>query len=162
MNKLLPAVFAVTFLSACNSPVLNHANAQGSTSDQQTATQQNGSCPLAFPRHGMCGELVWDQAPNSQDPSFFVLRFWKMNEATSSGPYSNPGLDVFVKLWMPSMGHGSSPVTLVQARDNGGQAISGVFQGSNAYFIMPGSWEVRVQLRTGAQVDEEAVENVEI
>jgi hypothetical protein len=63
---------------------------------------------------------------------------------------------------MPAHGHGSSPVTLEQERDAGGQVIPGVFSGTNVYFIMPGTWQVKVQLKQGATVTEEADLNVQI
>lgn len=45
--------------------------------------------------------------------------------------------DFTLKLWMPDMGHGSSPVTLNQLGLN-------KYQVSQAFFIMTGAWEVRV------------------
>lgn len=43
-----------------------------------------------------------------------------------------------VKLWMPEMGHGSSPVTVTQFGVN-------KYRVTEAYFIMPGQWEVQVK-----------------
>lgn len=45
--------------------------------------------------------------------------------------------NVQVELWMPDMGHGSSPVAVEQL-----DAVH--FHVSQAYFIMPGTWEIRV------------------
>jgi YtkA-like len=48
--------------------------------------------------------------------------------------------DLTVKLWMPDMGHGSWPVTITQFGVN-------KYKITQAYFIMPGSWEVRVAFK---------------
>lgn len=45
--------------------------------------------------------------------------------------------DMKVELWIPSMGHGSSPVTVQQFGLN-------KYKVSQAYFIIPGQWEVRL------------------
>lgn len=150
-------------LAACNSPLLEHANAQEAGGRSRSdASSQNSRCPLNFPQHGICAELTWDQTPNEQNPSTFTLRFWASGEATSNGPYSAPNDKVFVKLWMPSMGHGSAPVTLAQEMDAGNQVIPGIYSGSNVYFIMTGAWQVKVQLKQGSTVTEEANLDVQI
>lgn len=58
--------------------------------------------------------------------------------------------DVEVVLWMPSMGHGSSPTQVEKAVDANGNLLVGVFNVKQIYFIMGGEWEVRVTL-TDAQ-----------
>ncbi|MGZ3690492.1 MAG: FixH family protein [Pseudobdellovibrio sp.] len=45
--------------------------------------------------------------------------------------------DMSVVLWMPEMGHGSSPVKLELFGLN-------KYKVTQAYFIMPGTWEVRL------------------
>ncbi|MBI3554828.1 MAG: FixH family protein, partial [Deltaproteobacteria bacterium] len=69
---------------------------------------------------------------------------------------------VGVKLWMPAMGHGSSPVNVAHAVDQGGANVPGVFKATNVYFVMPGDWDVHVQLKNGSKVVEETVEKVTI
>lgn len=43
-----------------------------------------------------------------------------------------------LRLWMPSMGHGSAPLKI---QDLGG----GIFQVTNVYFIMPGDWQIQLR-----------------
>lgn len=45
-------------------------------------------------------------------------------------------------LWMPGMGHGSSPVQLKQLGPN-------LFQVTKAYFVMPGQWVIRMRFEFG-------------
>ena len=62
--------------------------------------------------------------------------------------------NIKVVLWMPSMGHGSSPTQVEHAVDANGSAITGAYSVKNVYFVMPGEWEVRVIL-TDAQGTQE-------
>lgn len=48
--------------------------------------------------------------------------------------------DLTLKLWMPDMGHGSSPVTLTAFGVN-------KYKVTQAFFIMPGTWEVRIAFK---------------
>lgn len=48
--------------------------------------------------------------------------------------------DLTVQLWMPSMGHGSSPVKITQLGVN-------KYKVTEAFFVMPGTWEVRVTFK---------------
>ncbi len=147
---------------ACNSPILEHANAGQTAPLTDSNKEKTEKCPLSFPKHGYCAELTWDSALNDQDPASFTLRFWKASVGTSAGPYVDPGYLVGAKLWMPSMGHGSSPVTVKTAKDSSGNTIPGIFNGSNVFFIMPGDWDLRIQLKHGSSVHEEATLAVRI
>ncbi len=149
-------------LAGCHSPLLEHANAEASELRDGGSNGEAVTCPLAFPKHGLCASVEWLVTPNDQDPASFTLRFWSADEGTVSGPYANPGLSVGVKLWMPDMGHGSAPVTVESARDSDGHVLPGIYNGSGASFIMPGDWEVRVQLKNGTALSEEAILEVHI
>ncbi len=62
--------------------------------------------------------------------------------------------NVEVVLWMPSMGHGSAPTRVERAVDANGDALAGVFNVRNVYFVMGGDWEVRVTLTDSQGVQE--------
>lgn len=53
---------------------------------------------------------------------------------------------VEVILWMPHMGHGSAPTLIEKAIDQQGQVIPGGYTVRKMYFVMAGTWEVRVTL----------------
>lgn len=55
--------------------------------------------------------------------------------------------DVNVDLWMPEMNHGSSPTVVESAIDSKGNPITGTFIAKSLYFVMAGTWEVRVTLK---------------
>jgi len=140
------------------SPILHHESVRAT--DPQSA--QTGNCPLQFVVSGYCASLTWQSTPSDQGSASFTLKFWKAEQESPQGPYADPTGSVYTKLWMPSMGHGSSPVTLTHSQDSSGNQVPGVFQGSDVYFIMPGAWDVHVQILNGAQVSEEAVVSLTI
>jgi hypothetical protein len=169
--RIFSAFILLSIISGCGvSPILNHqdASSTGSTisGDLGKTTQREtnaSNCPLSFPQHGFCAELIWDSVPNDRDPASFHLRFWNPQQGTKFyGPFVDPNGSIGVILWMPGMGHGSAPVKLSHAKDLTGQNIPGLFSASSAYFVMPGTWDVHVQWKDGSTVSEEAIESVQI
>ncbi len=168
------ALFAV----GCDSPAIDHthADARGANPMYMPGTPgtavpgagaspipaSSSDCPLAFPKHQVCAEIVWDSQPTQGKNSPFTLHFWTMGQGTAAGPFVDPPHDVGVKLWMPDMGHGSSPVTVTHASPTDGGPDAGTFHAEAVYFIMPGKWEIHVQLLHGTEVHEEAIEVVRI
>ena len=157
VSLFLPLAALLT--TGCGSPLLDHANANEIL---RQPISEDVACPLAFPKFDLCGSFTWDRKPTSSTPGSAVLRFWNRELGTPSGPYVSPVSTVFVKLWMPVMGHGSSPVTTAAKKDAGGMAILGVFDSTNVFFVMPGKWEIWVQLKSGAAIDAQAKLDVEI
>ena len=166
MKKLIPLLTASLFLMGClESPLLNHATASPQAAAPAADPAEKAlarACPLAFPAQKLCASLTWVRMPADEDKGEFTMRFWKQDEGTESGPYVNPSYKVAVKLSMPTMGHGSSPVTVTQAVDQAGASIPGVFRATDVYFVMGGSWEIWVQLKENRQVIEQAKVDIEI
>ncbi len=149
----------LTASSGClTSPLLNHANAQPRSLEQRQPDSQPQAtdCELAFPKQNLCASLTWEHMPTDDETGDFTLRFWSPTEGTVNGPFVSPAQSVGAMLWMPSMGHGSSPLHISPAVDASGAAIPGIFHVTGAYFSMPGHWQIRVQLKQDRQVVEEA------
>lgn len=108
----------------------------------------SGECPLFYPRADLCASITWDVAPTNEIDGELTLRFWSASEGTPSGPYVQPSQTPFVKLWMPDMGHGSSPVKLALEGD--------AYKAVDVHFVMGGNWEVWVQLKNASTVVEQA------
>lgn len=53
-------------------------------------------------------------------------------------------------LWMPDMGHGSSPITI-------NKIGTGLYDLGQIYFIMDGLWQLRIQLLNGSTVLDEQI-----
>ena len=133
------------------SPLFNHKNAD----ELKLSNGAGKDCPIVFNQAKLCASLTWTQQPTDEDGGAFTLHFWKKG-GSPSGPFVDPGNKVAVKLWMPSMGHGSSPVKVASAKDVAGKTEEGIFEASEVYFIMPGDWEIWIQLKKGTQVVEQA------
>ena len=164
--RSLPVLASFSFLSAalpltaaCQSPLFAHVNAADRSSLIERETQ---GCALRFQKAGLCASLEWITPPTSETEGEARLRFWNPQQANENGPFTNPGPSVFVKLWMPSMGHGSSPVTTAPEKDASNAAIPGLFRATRVYFVMPGDWDFIVQIRDGRQVIDEAKIALEI
>lgn len=140
-NLVLTSLF---LLSACARPdYVNPSELHGAQNSV------NHSCALNLAQSGLCASLTWTQGPVSPAESEFILKFWNAAYSSENGPYVDPTNNLSVVLWMPSMGHGSSPVTIEKLE-------SGVFRVRRVYFIMPGEWEIRTFLKNGATVIDQA------
>ena len=93
--------------------------------------------------------ISWVEGPRTGG-SRFIMKTWKKDIGTMNGPYQDLDKNLHVFLWMPSMGHGSAPVKLKKMGD-------GEYEVSEVQFIMRGKWEIKFQLKDGAQVFDETV-----
>ena len=112
-------VMAFTLTGCLTSPLLNHAKA-----DEVDGSQKVAGCAFTFAKSGLCASLEWVKESTEDEQGEFTLRFWNPSEGTEHGPYVAAPAQVAVKLWMASMGHGSSPVKVIAAgtgvlRDSG-------------------------------------------
>lgn len=80
----------------------------------------------------VCGHLGHMSGMKSDSEAEFVAHLEIPNDVQVT--------DLTLKLWMPDMGHGSSPVTLTQFGVN-------KYKVTDAFFIMPGHWEVRIAFK---------------
>lgn len=88
--------------------------------------------------------LNWLSAVNSSEEAHALL-IVKKNGIAADLPES-----VKIFLWMPTMGHGSSPITIKKLG-------TGLYGLSQVYFIMDGFWQLRVQLKNGNDITEEQI-----
>ncbi|NDG84712.1 MAG: hypothetical protein EBX52_06695 [Proteobacteria bacterium] len=161
-STVLIALLALLSDTACGkSPILNHTVA-GQRGDSVVDSASDKACPLALAKSGFCASLTWNSPLAARKKLSLTLKFWRKGEANPNGPYSDPAKAPYVMLWMPSMGHGSSEVTLQKKTDTHGVALTGQYEASDAYFIMGGPWDVHVQLKDGETVTDEAIDKVQI
>lgn len=129
--------FFCFFLLACAKP-----NYQNISSTLTNSNKDLSTCSLVLLKLKQCLSLTWLQAATDSQMGIFTLDF---SEAVTA--------DVKVVLWMPSMGHGSRPTTVTRMSEN-------QFQVSDVAFIMPGEWEIRIQLKENNQVIDEVVHQI--
>lgn len=134
---------AVPVLVACARP-----NYQEDASRAPGAAQPKLSACAAKFASGVCAGIEWETGPVEGDYSSFVFALFS---DTGDGPVRvEPDRAPVVVLWMPGMGHGSSPVT-VERLPNGN------YRASKVFFSMRGRWDIRIQLKEGNAVLDQAV-----
>jgi hypothetical protein len=157
-KKLLLLIIGLTAFGSmgCFSPILTHAESPNNARPESAHESKSlADCDVIFKTQGLCASMDWVKYPNEGEVCAFTLRFWKVGQANASGPYLEPTFPVFVRLWMPSMGHGSSPVSISPSMDSNGLAIPGVYEVTQVFFVMRGQWEIQVQLKNKTQVVEQ-------
>lgn len=120
----------------------NYGCAKSKYVDEIALTRQNneltsGNCNRFFQGQGLCVDYRWDYFPPIEEFGSMILTFYL---ATDSSVLQSPQTEVKVKLYMPSMGHGSSPVTVTEISP-------GVFRADDICFTMGGDWEIYIQLQ---------------
>lgn len=127
------AVFVATaFVSGCAKPTSN--------STPNTATTQKaspGACVASFPIAGLCVHMTWEVAPAEGNEGQFLF-YYTSQAAIAPVVSDEAGITSKVKLWMPSMGHGSSPITVERIQ-------GGVMRAKDVNFIMEGDWELHFE-----------------
>jgi hypothetical protein len=144
-NKLILSLFAslavVAGLAGC-------ANPKYVTTDGGPGERKGGSETECLARFA---SGAWEKRPTDGAFGSFLFKTFRPNLADGSAVPMDPnGGTVAVLLWMPGMGHGSSPVTVTRID-------VGTFRAANVFFTMKGDWEIHVQLKEGDVVQDEAI-----
>lgn len=98
---------------------------------------------LIFNQGALHAHVRWTQGPDAAGGESKMRLDWR--DGSTHLPVE-PAVTFGVYLWMPSMGHGSSPVQMQRVLNDKGQPVLGAYSVTNMYFIMPGDWEVRVKV----------------
>lgn len=111
--------------------------------------EKAGACPAKF-SSGLCVSMKWEKNPTESEFGSFVFQTYQVNSADNSVILSDPEYAAAIVLWMPDMGHGSSPVTV--------ERVSlGTYRASQVFFTMRGDWEIRFQLKDRNGVRDQAL-----
>lgn len=127
---ILLLVVALFSFNAC-------ANPKRAPASQTPPQAQGGACAYTLNVAQLCATIAWENSPSTKASSSLFLLFQKLE--TDYAPLADPSGNLKVYLWMPSMGHGSSPTTIEKV-------ASGVYRISHLEFIMAGTWELRVEV----------------
>lgn len=111
---------------------------------------QTLDCKIQFKQSQLCVDLVWEKIPSESEVGVFTFVTYQKKSFDQEIEFLDPQTLPQVILWMPSMSHGSSPVSI--SREGVGH-----FRAENVFFIMPGEWQIRFQIREGNTVVDEAV-----
>lgn len=112
----------------------------------------HSKCDLAFSSEDLCLTAKWEVMPTDSTFGSMILTFTDLNNLdVPVTPINEP----FVMLWMPSMGHGSSPVMMEFIE-------TGKYRAKDVFFIMPGPWDIHFQLNDGSTLIEEVIQKIDI
>lgn len=76
---------------------------------------------------------VWEVGPNLEDENKLLFVILGENGERVSD------LNLHIYIWMPTMGHGSFPISVVEIAD-------GIYEFSEIFFTMPGLWDIHFQV----------------
>jgi hypothetical protein len=111
------------------------------------------NCSLESRSLDICLQLKWLEMPTEDDYGSFELKAFKGPDYTLEIPAPLEQLKVI--LWMPSMNHGSSPVTITNY-SNAHFLIEDVF------FIMPGDWDIEFHFQTSNGGKDEIIKQIHL
>ena len=129
-SKIIFFTFMFVLMSCGKSPLLNKAG--------KNLNEVTGGVLLSeqFSKEQLGFSVNWIVSPTLDDLSSFELKLERPLK-------NNQSLNVYI--WMPEMGHGSSPVEMKQLNP-----VDYVF--SELAFIMPGLWVLHVEILENNQV----------
>jgi hypothetical protein len=140
----------LVFLLGCSDPTYLPPNTNAGQNQPQEA-----SCTLVFKNSGVCIDWKWEKVPTETEVGAFYFKTYRKNLVDGSMVLLDQASTPQIVLWMPSMNHGSSPVFT-------GQEDVGTYRAKSVFFIMPGEWEIKFQIKEGDQVLDEAIVSLTI
>lgn len=152
MNKIL-VITLLASLSALQTACAERKEAPANKSPSIAAAPEEpkSGCAHAL-QSGACVQYFWETVPGEGTEGSFYISITNP-EAGSLGPTLKAVEEnVSVVLWMPSMGHGSAPVEVERV-------APGLYHATRVLFIMPGDWEIRIQLKDTAVGHENEVKD---
>lgn len=87
----------------------------------------------------------WEVKPTAQSQGSLIFKTYRLNNLDQTPVETDLAQRPEVILWMPSMGHGSTPTQTTRLD-------VGTYRTSQVYFVMPGEWDIRFQVKNGSEV----------
>lgn len=110
--------------------------------------EQQPSCQAKF-QSGHTIYFQWEKMPTEEETGSFIISIFRPNLSDVS-PVLEDYDPLEIVLWMPSMGHGSSPVVVEKIG-------LGTYRASEVFFTMRGEWEIRAQKKNGTEIIDQAI-----
>lgn len=144
-GKYLSLALLSSALLACAEPkYINSDSKLDGNQNQKSST----ACNLRFQNADLCLSWTWETYPTETKAGAFIFRTFKLNSLDQFPVLTDALQTPQVLLWMPSMGHGSTPVTVSRLE-------TGTYRASQVFFIMAGEWEIKFQLKDSDTVLDE-------
>lgn len=116
-------------------------SAEQTSNTSPTVLEKIGDCSLRWSKSGYCMNWFWEIKPTNQTAGVLVFKMYRLNQYDQTPVEVELTQMPEVILWMTDMGHGSTPTT-IQRLD------VGTYKVSNVFFVMPGKWEIRFQIKS--------------
>ena len=124
----------------------NYSNGDNNANN---VTSKNYDCELKFTNSSTCLSWKWTTLPeDAKSGEIYFELYWL--DSSGLPTFISPLGVVSLVLWMPSMGHGSAPVTVTQIDE-------GKFLAQSVMFVMPGQWELRFKISDGDTLLDEVI-----
>ncbi len=136
------------FLVGCAQP--KYISEADSTTTGQQAAGAKANCDIQFSSSKYCLSWFWETKPTASAEGSLIFKIYRLNAFDQTAIQLDSQALPQLVLWMPSMGHGSTP-SVVQRLD------VGTYRATEVFFIMPGEWDLKFQLKTGSEVTDEAL-----
>jgi hypothetical protein len=141
MNRLFLMFTLISSLLAMSCARPNYVEPSSPNFGGFDKSQKTGSSLL----NGRFLMMNWEVYPTEEKVGSFVFKTYRPNLGDGSPIVENIAETIEVELWMPSMGHGSTPITVEQLD-------IGTYRANRVFFIMGGDWEIRFRLKVGSEI----------
>jgi len=106
-------------------------------------------CTTTFSESQYCLNWYWETPPTSTRAGSLIFKVYRLNHFDKTPVVVDSALTPEVVLWMPSMGHGSTPTQTTRLD-------VGTYRVSNVFFIMPGEWDIRFIIKADGDASKTA------
>lgn len=143
-GKLLVYSLIGFILFGCARPkYIQESGAADSAQPDSTSSRKTditAECAIVFSETKYCLSWYWENKPTSKQAGSLIFKMYRLNQFDKTAVAIDPAGMPAVVLWMPSMGHGSTPTQTTRLD-------VGTYRASNVFFIMPGEWDIRFSVK---------------
>ncbi len=143
MTKTLYILLTVFSFVACARP--QYLSPETSAENANSKARSTDGCVARFKISNACVNLKWEVRPTENTFGSFIFTTAEGASGLLKDLTNDSPLPLKIILWMPSMGHGSSPVTIEKI-------APGVYRARDVFFNMKADWEIRFQIGTDQAV----------
>ncbi len=149
-HSSLIALVGLFFIATVGCAKPHYLANKGKSNVPAFRNQDGVACDARFQPSGYCLSVIWEKTPNETDYGSFVFKTYRPNLAEQNANAEDLSAAMFVRLFMPSMGHGSSPVAVTKIDTD-------TYRASNVFFSMHGQWQIIFEVKTGNKINDAAV-----
>jgi len=148
---LIHFILVAAFLFGCAQP--QYIQKQSSDSGSVSGQELQADCSIQFQNSKICLMWRWESQPTNTVMGSLILKTYRLNQLDQTAVETDMTSIPDLILWMPSMGHGSSPTS--------SERIDvGTYRMNNVFFIMPGDWDLKFQIHSNSEKIDEAIVSV--